>query len=191
MSEQPSKLERYRPLLLVVLLVVLLVIGKLTGITDRLDAEAIRTEVLAAGSLGIVLYVVVFAIGELVHVPGVVFVAASAMVYGPYRGFVVALVGAIVSVCVSFVMVRLVGGKALTKIEKPWFKKILARLEQKPIQTVLILRSVLWLAPPLNYALAMTGIRFRDYLIGSLFGLVLPVLGMAFFSDLLIGWLAR
>jgi uncharacterized membrane protein YdjX (TVP38/TMEM64 family) len=177
---------RYRPLLLVVLFVGLLAVGKFTGLTDQLDAERIRQEVAAAGALGGLLFVVIFAIGELVHVPGMIFVAAAALAYGPYQGFVWALFGALVSVSLSFVVVRGVGGQALAKLEKAWIQKILAHLDRRPVLTVAALRSVLWLAPGLNYALAMTRIRFRDYLLGSSLGLVLPILGVTAFSDLIL-----
>ena len=35
------------------------------------------------------------------------------------------------------------------------------------MRTVIVLRLLLWIAPPLNYALAMSNIRFREYLVGS------------------------
>ena len=168
---------RYRPLLLVALFLGLLAVGKFTGLTDQLDAERIRQEVAAAGALGGLLFVAIFAVGELLHVPGMVFVAAAALAYGPYQGFAWALFGALVSVSLSFVVVRGVGGQALAKLEKAWIQKILAHLDRRPVLTVAALRTVLWLAPGLNYALAMTRIRFRDYLLGSSLGWVLPILG--------------
>jgi len=39
--------------------------------------------------------------------------------------------------------------------------------------------------PPLNYALAMSGIRFRDYLVGTLLGLPLPIMAYCLFFDYL------
>ena len=40
-------------------------------------------------------------------------------------------------------------------------------------------------APALNYALAMSGVKFRNYLIGTLLGLPLPILVYCLFFDLL------
>ena len=60
---------------------------------------------------------------------------------------------------------------------------MLARLDERPVTTVIVLRTLLWLAPPLNYALALSSIRFRHYLIGSALGLLLPVAGAALFFD--------
>src|SRR5688572_29095658 len=139
-----------------VVLAGLLVAGKLSGVTDGWTIPAIREQVDRAGPLGFVLYVVAFAIGELVHVPGMVFVGAGIMAYGKAVGFAVALVGSLVSITVSFFFVRAIGGKILAEVERPFVKKMMARLESRPILTVAMLRAVLWLAPALNYALALS-----------------------------------
>jgi uncharacterized membrane protein YdjX (TVP38/TMEM64 family) len=51
-------------------------------------------------------------------------------------------------------------------------------LDDHPIRTVFLLRLVFWMSPPLNYGLAMTEIRLRDYLVGSGAGLVAPIAGL-------------
>ena len=71
----------------------------------------------------------------------------------------------------------------LAGLERPLLKRILNRLDERPIRTVFILRILLFLAPPLNYALAMTNVRFRDYLVGSALGLVLPLLIITLLFD--------
>ena len=73
--------------------------------------------------LGFLAFVVIFSLGELVHIPGMVFVGAALLIYGKVMGFAAAFVGAVISVCISFVLVRAVGGKALTAFEKPFIKK--------------------------------------------------------------------
>jgi uncharacterized membrane protein YdjX (TVP38/TMEM64 family) len=92
-------------------------------------------------------------------------------------------------VCFSFAIVRLVGGKALGELENPWVKKVMAKLDERPITTIALLRVVLIMSPQLNYALALTNVRFRDYLIGSVIGLVPPILAFVVFFDAAMGWL--
>jgi uncharacterized membrane protein YdjX (TVP38/TMEM64 family) len=109
-----------------------------------------------------------------------VFVAGGILAYGRAIGFAVSLAAAVCSVGASFLIVRAVGGKALAEIERPFVKRMMAKLDERPILTVLILRSIFWLSPPLNYGLALSNMRFRDYLIGSALGLIVPVLGASF-----------
>ena len=137
----------------------------------------------SAGAWGALLLIVAFALGELLHIPGMVFVFAAVLAYGQLWGGVVGYLGAVVSVCFSFGVVRGVGGQALDGIKKPWVKKILSNLDTRPLRTVVVLRIVLWMSPQLNYALALTGISFRNYLLGSAFGLIWPIVIMALFFE--------
>jgi uncharacterized membrane protein YdjX (TVP38/TMEM64 family) len=119
-------------------------------------------------------------------VPGLVFVVAGILVYGKAVGFAVVLVSAVTSVCFSFFIVRRIGGTPLKRSENRWLKRTLANLESHPLRTVFVLRLLLWMAPPLNYALALTPVRFSHYAFGSLLGLILPVAGATLLFDWLI-----
>jgi uncharacterized membrane protein YdjX (TVP38/TMEM64 family) len=179
----PSPVKWWRIGALVVLTVGLLVLGKVTGLTAYLTTERIRTLVVTAGWWGVVLLIALFCVGELVHVPGFVFVAAAVIAYGRLGGGLLGYVGALCSVSVSFFIVRGVGGKPLGAIRWRFVQRILGQLDTHPVRTVTILRSILWLAPQLNYALALSNVRYRDYFIGSALGLALPVTGMVLLFD--------
>ena len=139
-----------------------------------------------AGPLGWLVYICVFTLGELVQVPGFIFVGAASLAYGKVLGFFLAFFAAVISVCVSFAVVRTVGGKALAEFDNKLMKRMLARLDERPVMTVVSLRLVFWIAPPLNYALGLSNIGFRDYLIASAIGLIPPILGMTIFFDWLL-----
>jgi uncharacterized membrane protein YdjX (TVP38/TMEM64 family) len=152
-------------------------VGHLTGVTQRFaSVESTRDTIQAAGAWGFVLFVVVFCVGELVHIPGLVFVAAGVLVFGKLEGGLLSYVSALASVSFSFAVVRGVGGQALAEIERPLMKRILAGLDAHPILTVAGLRTVFIMSPPLNYALALSSLRYRDYLLGSIAGLIPPFL---------------
>ena len=69
-------------------------------------------------------------------------------------------------------------------------RKILDRLDERPILTVVILRLIFVMSPPVNYALALSSLRFRDYLIGSLIGLPVPLIVLGLVADRLVQWFA-
>lgn len=172
--------RRVRVLLVILGLVSLYAIGKLSGAFDDLDAEHLRAMVDRAGPWGVPIYVLLFVIGQLLHIPGLVLQAAGILVWGRFGGFGVSWLAALVSVSVTFVIVRAAGGKALDELESPRVKKLLARAEARPILTVILVRTVFWLAPWSTYALALSHIRYRDFLMGSAVGLAAPMLGAAF-----------
>jgi uncharacterized membrane protein YdjX (TVP38/TMEM64 family) len=180
---QQKPRQHIRLALLISILVALFLVGRYTGVAENVDAESIRELIRSAGVWGWALYIATFAGGEFIHIPGMVFVLAGILMYGQVVGFGLAWMASVVSVCFSFVVVRRLGGTPLANVEKPWVKRILGRLNAQPIRTIVVLRLLLWLAPPVNYALALTNVRFRDYLIGSALGLIAPVAGVAILFD--------
>jgi uncharacterized membrane protein YdjX (TVP38/TMEM64 family) len=160
-------------------------LGRGTGLHEQLDTEGVRRAVEDAGAWGLALFVGIFALGQLLHVPGLVFVAAAMFVYGRLTGTVVSLVGAVIAVTVSFVVVRAVGGQPLASLRRPFARRMLDRLDARPVTSVALLRLVFIMAPPVNYALAMSNLRLRDYVAGSGLGLLGPVT----LAALLFDWL--
>lgn len=181
-------LAKYRAPLVLVGFAGLFVAVTLSGAFDGVTPEQIRDEIRGAGAWGMLLFVVAFAVGELLHIPGMVFVVAGVLTYGRVNGFLVGLAGAVVSVTVSFVLVRALGGQGLTKLKWKWVAKALDQLDARPFRTVALLRLVLWVAPPLNFALAMSRVRLRDYVLGSAAGLVLPVLFVTLLFEQAMAW---
>lgn len=57
--------------------------------------------------------------------------------------------------------------------------------------TVAVLRLCFFLAPAINYMLALSSVSFKDFIVGSIAGLVVPLTVAVFFIDHLItymGW---
>ncbi|MCK6547145.1 VTT domain-containing protein [Myxococcota bacterium] len=183
-ARSPKKLVRLG--VLVVFIVALAIAGKRSGLVDDLDIDALRQAIDDAGPWGVAAYLAIFVVGVLVHVPGWVFLGSGILAFGKVAGFFICLFGAVLAVSVSFFVVRAVGGRAIAEIERPVVRKVLAKLDSHPVRTVALLRMVLWVSPPLNYTLALTNLRFRDYLIGSAIGLFPPIVAAAVFFDWLL-----
>lgn len=167
-----SKPSRHRLIVLAVLFVLLFVVGYALDVPAYLTQERIEGMVEAAGPWGFLVFAALFAVGELAHVPGIVFIIVGSMLWGPWAGAAISYVSALVSVSVAFVIVRRVGGQPLAGMERPWMRMAMMRLEERPIPTVTVLRLVFFMLPALNYLLALTPVRYRDFLVGSALGLV-------------------
>lgn len=171
--------------LLGVLVVATAVVGLTTDVFQGLTPESLRDWVQLAGVCGVLLLLGGFMVGNLLQIPGMLFVVASILLYGKLVGGAVALVGGMLAVMTSFVVIRAVGGKALTKIDKPFVRKILDRLDERPVRTIVLLRLFTWMSPPVNAALALSRVRLRDYAVGSALGLMLPIAVSAMLFDTL------
>ena len=157
-----------------------------TGVTGRFTSESIRSLLAGRGLWGVVAFTVVFSAGQLLRVPSLVFVAAAVAIYGRNSGVLVALLGALTSATVSFAVVRAFAGQPLADVQLPLIRRLLTNIDSRPVLTVALLRLIFQTAPPLNYALPMTAVRWRDHLVGSVLGLPVPVIVMAFFLDWLL-----
>jgi uncharacterized membrane protein YdjX (TVP38/TMEM64 family) len=178
---------------LVVVLGGVYVVGKTSGVLDDVDISTIRRLVNDAGAFGLAVYLAIFALGTLAHIPGLVFVATAILLYGKAAGYFAALLGAFIAVCTTFVMVRAIGGTAFASIERPFIRRMLDRLERRPVRVMVVLRVFMFISPPLNYALALSSVRFRDYALSAALGLVIPtaVVTLAFDWLFQTRWIAK
>jgi len=149
------------------------------GFLEDVSVESVRTQVADAGPWGGVVYLIAFFVGVMLYLPGMVFIIAGILAFGKVHGAMLALLGGVGSATISMALLRLVGGKLLLEIERPLVKKLLSKLHDRPIRTVAVMRILLWVSPPLNTALALTGIRHREHFIGTVLGLTPVVLIVA------------
>lgn len=165
-----------RLILLAVFLLGVFAIGKLTGLTEELTVGGIRESMHRAGLGGFFVFVATFCVGQLLYIPGFVFVMVSGLAYGPLWGSVASLIAANISVAVSFWIVRTIGGQPLKglTVKKPFLQRPLDQLEDRPIRSMIVIRLFLWAIPPVNYTLAMSGVTFRDYMIAAAIGMTPP-----------------
>ena len=169
--------ERVVRIFLLLLLVGSLVVGgRVIGAHEWLTQQNVQAWVQQWGPWGVVLFVAFFCLGELIHVPGIVFVGAAVFAYGPVWGYILSLLAGVSSVSVSFLLVRTVGGKVFTETDRPFIKRMMGQLETRPIRTVALIRVLFFLSPWINYVLGVTGLSFRHYFLGSIAGLTLPML---------------
>lgn len=164
------------------IVILLLVAGAIVARRTGIDADALQTRLLSLGIFAAPAFIAAFALGELLHLPGILFVVAARVVFGPTVGLALGYAGAVVALTVSFFVARhlVVAARATREPWRPkWrvLRSTFERLEAHPVKSIALLRLVLWLAPPLTYAVAATKVRARDHLLGCALGLVVPVLG--------------
>jgi len=129
--------------------------------------------------------VLAFVLGNLIQIPGWIFLAAAVLTLGEFWGGVATYIAASISCVVTFFTIRLVGGNALRQLDSTLAVNVLNRLHAHPITSIFLLRMLFQTLPALNYTLAISGVRFRDYLIGTLLGLPIPIAIYCVFFDTL------
>ena len=163
----------------------LMLMANLLGLTEGLTVDWLRSYIRGFGAMGVIIYFLLFALTNLLSVPGLVFIIAGMLIYGQWLGTIIGLIGSAISLSVSFFVVRKLGGKAVGELKAKWARKVLTYLDDYPIRVIFVLRFIFMLSPQINYLLAMSNVRYRDYLMGSMLGLVFPIglyfLGLDYF----------
>ena len=181
-----SPLLKYRRLIAVVLfLAILFAVFRLPGLNEHFTLAALQQRILANRLEGLLVFVLLFALGNLIQIPGWLFLAAAVLTLGRELGGIATYVAASISCVATFLIIRFVGGDALRQLDNRLATYLLGRLDFRPVASIVLLRMAFQTVPALNYALAMSGVRFRSYLIGTLLGLPLPILLYCLFFDYL------
>lgn len=177
-------------LLAVVAFVVVLLLGfRLSGLNEHFELATLQREIAGHPLGGVLFFVVLFSLGNLLLIPGWVFLAAAVYAFGAPLGGLATYAAACVSCVITFGVIRLLGGDALRRLRNPLALRIFRQLDAAPIRSVVALRMLFQTLPALNAAFAMSGIRFRHYVLGTLLGLPLPIAIYVLFFDQLALWL--
>jgi uncharacterized membrane protein YdjX (TVP38/TMEM64 family) len=172
----------------------LLVIGALVWIShhfelrSHLNVAAMRALVDAYEPFGPLVFMVVLIGGLLLHVPGIVFVALGGMLFGRTGGFFYGWIAGVAGATLCFVIGRYLAQDWVQHgLEKrPMLAALDHRLERNGVRTVILLRLVLFLAPPLNWGIGTSRVRFADYVTGTALGLLPGTFTTVLFADSIV-----
>lgn len=182
-------LSSHRLLLVILFFIGLYVLFESLGIRSQFNLESLQTLILMHPVTGLLMFILLFALGNLIQIPGWIFLAAAVLALGQVYGGVATYLAAIVSCVLTFFTVRYLGGSALRELDNCMAQRLLAGLDRHPLTSIIVLRMLFQTVPALNYTLALSGINFRTYLLGTLLGLPLPIALYCLFFNYLVVWL--
>src|ERR1700680_4307368 len=141
LSQVPASLiplvRRYKRLLAVgVFLAVLLTVFEVSGLRDHFNLTFMRQLILQHQIGGLLLFVLLFSLGNLIQIPGWVFLAAAVLTLGRVWGGVVTYVAAVASCAFTFVTIRALGADALRLLKNRVAVRLLRALDAHPIASV-------------------------------------------------------
>ena len=169
-------ITRYRRLIAVGLfLLTLFVIFELSGIRENFSLDYVRSILAENPWSGGIIFILLFCAGNLIQIPGWVFLAAAILTLGKVYGGLLTYTAAVVSCLLIFGLIRALGGDALRELDSKLARKIFSYMDAYPLLSIVALRTVFQTAPPLNYSLALSGVQFRNYVIGTIVGLPIPI----------------
>ncbi len=176
-------------LYIVAFFVALYLMMEISGLRSQIAPGAIKEIFLRHTVLGLFFFCLAYSVGNLVYIPGWIFLVGAVLALGKEWGGMASFLAALCSATISFFIIRSVGGTALRSLNNKWADRIFSHLDQRPILSVAILRLLFQTLPAINYALALTDLRFRHYMIGTLIGLPLPIFLYCYFFETIFQYL--
>lgn len=127
------------------------------------------------------MFILLYAIGVCLFIPGTLLTAMGAAVFGPYRGFLYVWTGAMIGAGLAFLIGRYLGRDFASSLIGDRLKRFDDAIERNGFAAVLYLRLIYFPFTPMNFGMGLTKVRFRDYISGTALGILVGTFIFTFF----------
>lgn len=142
-----------------------------SGALDEVaDPERVRALLAESGALGPLLWALAFACLEPFGMPGAAFLIPASLVWPPTLAIPLGVAASTGAGVVAFVLSGWIGREVLEARLPEGVRKRTAQARERGFRTALVVRLALFLFPPAHWALAISGIRFVPFVLGSAVG---------------------
>ncbi|MGA7877841.1 MAG: TVP38/TMEM64 family protein [Desulfoferrobacter sp.] len=180
-NSEKSRGPLLRVLVLVAFIVLAVYLVRFSAVKDHFTAEALGQFVAEAGIWAPLAFIVIYAVGVCLFVPGTLLTGLGAAIFGPYLGFVWVWLGAMLGASAAFFIGRTLGRDFAASLSGDRLKKYDDAIEQNGFATVLYLRLVYFPFTPMNFGMGITKVRFWDYFAGTALGIIVGTFVFTFF----------
>jgi uncharacterized membrane protein YdjX (TVP38/TMEM64 family) len=182
-DSQPARRSKgyLKAILFLAFIITAIVVVKFTPIKDYLTAEQLGRFLQSAGAWAPMVFVVIYAVGVCLFLPGTLLTGLGAAIFGAYWGFLYVWIGAMLGASCAFVIGRTLGREFAASLVGDRLKKYDDAIARNGFATVLYLRLVYFPFTPMNFGMGLTRVRFWDYFWGTGLGIVVGTFIFTFF----------
>lgn len=179
---------------LVVLLLILVAAWRWTPIGDWLEPRVLAEGVRHLNSTpwGIPLGIVGFVVASLAAVPVTLLILTCSLVFGAVTGASVAFVGSVVSAVLGYGIGRVTGRGLVDRLANGRVQQLSRKLGRRGILTIITVR-IIPVAPfaVLNLLAGTMHISVRDFVIGTMIGMLPGIIALAIFAEGLLSLVSQ
>ena len=168
-------------LILVIFIIGAILLVRLTPIKSYLTPEAMGAFLDRAGFWAPAVFILFYAAGACLFIPGTLLTGLGAAIFGPYWGFLWVWFGAMLGAGAAFFIGRTLGREFAASLVGDKLKKYDDGIERNGFATVLYLRLVYFPFTPMNFGMGLTKVRFWDYIAGTGLGIIVGTFIFTFF----------
>ena len=175
------KLAAVKASFLVAFIVAAIYLVRFSPVKGYFTAEALRNFLDTAGWWAPLLFIMFYAVGICLFLPGTLLTGIGAAILGPYWGFVYVWIGAMIGASGAFWIGRTLGRDFAASLIGSKLRKYDDAIERNGFATVLYLRLVYFPFTPMNFGMGLTKVRFSDYFFGTGLGIIVGTFIFTFF----------
>ena len=144
--------------------------------------EETLSRFLKASRLGApLIFVMIYAIGVCLFIPGTLLTALGAAIFGGYWGFLYVWVGAMIGASAAFWIGRNLGRDFAASVIEDHLRKYDEAIERNGFATVFYLRMIYFPFTPMNFGMGLTKVKFSDYFWATALGIIVGTFIFTFF----------
>ncbi len=166
---------------LAVFVIAALLVVRYTRISEFLTLGSLGMFLNAVGWWAPLAFILIYAAGICLFIPGTLLTTLGAALFGPYRGFLYVWIAAMLGATGAFLIGRYLGREFAASLIGNRLRKYDDAIERNGFATVLYLRLVYFPFTPMNFGMGLTKVRFRDYLWGTALGILVGTFIFTFF----------
>ena len=154
---------------------------RFTQVKNLLSLKVLETYFEQAGFWAPVFFILFYAAGVCLFVPGTLLTGLGAAIFGAYWGFVYVWTGAMIGAGMAFFIGRTLGRDFAASLIGDKLKKYDESIERNGFATVLYLRLIYFPFTAMNFGMGLTKVHFWDYWLGTGLGILVGTFVFTFF----------
>lgn len=172
--------------ILVAFIMVAITIVRFTPVKGYLTPEALRNFLDMAGFWAPIVFMIFYAVGICLFIPGTLLTGLGAAIFGPYWGFVYVWIAAMLGATAAFWIGRTLGREFAATLIGDKLKKYDDFIERNGFAATLYMRLLYVPFTAMNFGMGLTRVRFRDYFFGTGLGIMVGTFIFTFFIGTLV-----
>jgi uncharacterized membrane protein YdjX (TVP38/TMEM64 family) len=160
-----------KALILLAFIIGAILLVRFTPVTQYLNAETLGRYLDIVGMWAPVIFILVYAAGICLFIPGTLLTGVGAAIFGAYWGFVVVWIGAMLGASIAFIIGRTLGREFAASLIGDQLKKYDDAIERKGYFPF----------TAMNFGMGLTKVHFWDYFSGTGLGIIVGTFIFTFF----------
>lgn len=174
MEKNKKNLLRNLVLAVLILIIILLMLKQKRHFV-HVNLRELRRYILSYGKFASLIFIVIYSLKPvLLIIPTNLLSILAGNIFGPQKALLMSMIGCFGSGTVAFFLARFLGRSFVDKFLKGKAMNLDSNIEKHGFKIMLLMRlAVIFPYDPLSYAAGLTRMKYRDFILGTLIG-VLP-----------------